>query len=72
MKSAESVHKQAEEAGNAAAKVSMAAMDLVGICGCGFGCNRREHRGHSRWRHSSELTQSIENIASGLPFGLGM
>jgi methyl-accepting chemotaxis protein len=62
---AESVYKQAEEAGNAAAKVSAAAAELVGSVDSVSAVIEENTAATEQMAvNSSELTQSIENIAS--------
>ena len=65
LKSAESVYKQAEEAGNAAAKVSAAAAELVGsVDAVSVVVEENTAATEQMAVNSSELTLSIENIAS--------
>ena len=62
---AESVYKQAEEAGNAAAKVSSAAAELVeSVDAVSAVIEENTAATEEMAANSSELTQSIENIAS--------
>ena len=62
---AESVHKQAEEAGSAAAKVSAAAAQLVlSVDSVSAVIEENTAATEQMAANSSELTQSIENIAS--------
>jgi methyl-accepting chemotaxis protein len=62
---AESVYKQAEDAGNAAAKVSAAAAELVeAVDAVSAVIEENTAATEEMAANSSELTQSIENIAS--------
>ena len=62
---AESVYKQAEDAGNAAAKVSAAATELVeAVDSVSAVIEENTAATEEMAANSSELTQSIENIAS--------
>ncbi|MFN8383507.1 MAG: methyl-accepting chemotaxis protein [Anaerolineales bacterium] len=62
---AESVYKQAEDAGNAAAKVSAAATELVeAVDAVSAVIEENTAATEEMAANSSELTQSIENIAS--------
>jgi methyl-accepting chemotaxis protein len=62
---AESVYKQAEEAGDAAAKVSVAAAELVeAVDSVSAVIEENTAATEEMAANSSELTQSIENIAS--------
>ncbi len=62
---AESVYKQAEEAGNAASKVSAAATELVeAVDAVSAVIEENTAATEEMAANSSELTQSIENIAS--------
>jgi methyl-accepting chemotaxis protein len=62
---AESVYKQAEDAGDAAAKVSAAATELVGaVDSVSAVIEENTAATEEMAANSSELTQSIENIAS--------
>ena len=62
---AESVYKQAEDAGDAAAKVSAAAEELVGaVDAVSVVIEENTAATEEMAANSSELTQAIENIAS--------
>ena len=65
LEAAESVYKQAEEAGSAAARVSVAAGELVGaVDSVSAVIEENTAATEQMAANSSELTQSIENIAS--------
>jgi methyl-accepting chemotaxis protein len=62
---AESVYKQAEDAGNAAAKVSAAATELIGaVDSVSAVIEQNTAATEEMAANSTELTQTIENIAS--------
>ncbi|MCX6082725.1 MAG: methyl-accepting chemotaxis protein, partial [Chloroflexi bacterium] len=65
LRAAESVNKQAEEAGSAAARISVAAGELVGaVDSVSAVIEENTAATEQMAANSSELTQSIENIAS--------